>query len=144
MEPPSRLYRRALVWTLGLSAPLLVGVCVLLLGWRQGVSLAFSFPVQVAVAFVAMLAFGWWAAPRWGARCTARPVLAGLFAVGAFLVGVLAGSSTSMLLYRDFDPEAWVLRPLCWLGIIGGVPAFLVGLVGCFLARRLLAARHSA
>ena len=144
MDAPNRLYRRAVAWTLVLSAPLLLGVCVLLLGWRRGVSLAFSFPAQVAVAFAAMFAFGWWAAPRWGARCAARPVLAGVFAVGVFLVGVLSGASTSMLLYWDFDPQAWLLRPLCWLGIIGGVPAFLVGLAGYFLTRWLRRTRPPA
>ena len=125
-----------------LSAPLLLGVCVLLLGLREGLSLALAFPVQVAVAFAAMFAFSRWAAPRWGPRCTRQPALAGLFAVGVFLVGVLSGSSASMLLYRDFDPEAWLLRPLCWLGPIGGVAAFLVGLAGCFLTRCLLGARR--
>ena len=129
--------QRAFNWTLVASVPLLLGVCVLLLGWQQGVSLAFASLVQVAVAFGTMFVLGYWAAPRWGPRCAARPLLAGLFAVGVFLVGVLAGCSTSMLLYWDFDPEAWLLRPLVWLGFVGGVPAFLVGLLSSRLARRL-------
>ena len=144
MEPERHLYRRAVVATLVLSALFLLGVCVLLLGWRQGVRLAFSFPVQVAVAFAAMFALGWWAAPRWGPRCTRQPALAGLFAVGVFLVGILSGCGTSMLLYGDSDLEVWLFRPLCWLGPIGGVAAFLVGLVGCFLTRRLLGAHWPA
>ena len=136
--------QRAFNWTLVASAPLLLGVCVLLLGWQQGVSLALGSLVQVAVAFGTMFALGCWASPRWGPRCAARPLLTGFFAVGVFLVGVLAGCSTSMLLYWDFDPEAWLLRPLVWLGFVGGVPAFLVGLLGSRLARRLPVVSRSA
>lgn len=144
MNPQGIAFRRAIAWSLALSVPLLVGVCVLVAGFRDGTRLAFAYPVQAAAAFSCMYAFGWWAAPRWGPRCARHSVLAGLFAVSVFLIGVLSGSVTSMFVYRDFSLFDFIIKPLYWLGMFGFIPAFIVGVVGSLIARRLLRIHESA
>jgi hypothetical protein len=58
-----------------------------------------------------------------------------LFALVLFLVGVLAGSATSMVVYQDFDPSSYIVKPLYWLGMYGLIPALLIGFIGAAILR---------
>jgi hypothetical protein len=144
MNPQGIILRRAIAWSLALSVPLLIGVCVLVAGTHDGIQLAFAYPIQAAVAFGCMFAFGWWAAPRWGPHCVRYSFLAGIFAICVFLIGVLSGSVTSMFVYRDFSLIDYIIKPLYWLGMFGFIPAFIVGVIGSFIARRLLRIHENA
>ena len=144
MNPQGIIFRRAIAWSFALSVPLLIGICVLVAGIHDGTRLAFAYPIQAAVAFGCMFAFGWWAAPRWGPRCARYSFLAGFFAIFVFLIGVLSGSVTSMFVYRDFSLVDYIIKPLYWLGLFGGIPAFIVGVIGSFIARRLLRIHENA
>ncbi len=144
MNSQSILFRRAIACSLAISVPLLIGVCVLVAGVHDGTRLAFAYPIQAAVAFGCMFAFGWLAAPRWGPTCARYSFLAGLFAISVFLIGVLSGSVTSMFVYRDFSLFDYIIKPLYWLGMFGFIPAFIVGVVGSFIARRLLRIHENA
>jgi uncharacterized membrane protein YeaQ/YmgE (transglycosylase-associated protein family) len=61
-----------------------------------------------------------------------------------FLIGVLSGSVTSMFVYRDFSLVDYIIKPLYWLGMFGFIPAFIVGVIGSFIARRLLRIHENA
>ena len=111
---------------------------VFVAGTNDGIRLVFAYPIKAAVAFCCMFAFGWWFAPRWGPRCVRYSFLAGLFAICVFLIGVLSGSVTSMFVYRDFSLLDYIIKPLYWLGMFGFIRAFIVGVIGSFIARRLL------
>ena len=58
-----------------------------------------------------------------------------LFAFGLFLVGGLAGSTASMVIYQDYDPFSYVVKPLYWLVIYGCLPAIIIGIVGSTILR---------
>jgi hypothetical protein len=51
------------------------------------------------------------------------------------MAGVLAGSATSMVVYRDFDPFSYVVKPLYWLGMYGLIPALVIGGIGAAILR---------
>jgi hypothetical protein len=141
---PGKCFRRALLWTLALSLPAVAGICLLLVGWRDGLHLIASFYIQLISAFVIMTVFGWRVAPLWGSACTDRLLFAGLFGVLIFLIGTVSGSAVSMLLERHFDLFDYMVKPLFWLGIFGFIPAFVMGLVGAFISRQLLRKQRNA
>ena len=49
-----------------------------------------------------------------------------------------------MFVYRDFSLFDYIIKPLYWLGMFGFIPAFIVGVVGSFIARRLLRIHENA
>ncbi|HKP04323.1 MAG TPA: hypothetical protein VJU77_13300 [Chthoniobacterales bacterium] len=138
MSHQERCFRKAIVWTLGLSLPMLAVTCVLVLGLRDAIHLVATLPIQIVCGLLITALFGWIVAPRWGSACTDRLILAGFFGVLSFLVGVLSGSTVSMFLEQNFDLFAYILKPLFWVGIIGFIPAFVMGIVGAFISRHLL------
>jgi hypothetical protein len=143
MSPEASRFRQALIWTLALSVPALLGICVLVVGFRDGLRLAASCSIQAVFALAVMAVFGWLVAPSWGSACTRHLFLAGLFGIFIFLVGTVAGSTVSMLVYRDFSLFDYIVKPLFWLGIIGFVPAFIVGIIGALISRHLLRSQQA-
>jgi hypothetical protein len=126
--------RRAVYPTLCLSLPGLIGVCTLMLGLKEGLKLAASYPIQIAVGYAAMVLFVEFVGiPR---RARLHRFGAGiLFAIALFITGVLSGSASSMLVYWDFDFVPYVIGPLFWMGFYGVLPAALFGVIGTGVLR---------
>jgi hypothetical protein len=127
-------FRRAVYSTLCLSLPGLIGVCSLLGGVNDALKLAASYPIQIAVGYAAMVLFiEFVGIPR---RAWLQHFGAGiLFAIFLFIAGVLSGSASSMLVYRDFDFVSYVIGPLFWMGFYGVLPAALFGVIGTGILR---------
>jgi hypothetical protein len=127
-------FRRAAYPSLLLSVAGLFLVCTVMVGLEDAQVFARSWLPQIAVGYLAMILGIELVGLRlrsWLVRFRAGA----LFALGLFLVGAVAGSSASMVLYQDFDPMSYVMAPLFWLGLLGLLPALVVGLIGTILLR---------
>ena len=62
--------------------------------------------------------------------------ISGVYFVAVFVVGMVSGSATSMLVYRSLSLFDYMVKPLFSLSWFGAIPAFLLGLVFAFLLRR--------
>jgi hypothetical protein len=122
-------FRKAVYPTLCLSLPGLLAVCIPIFGMKDALKLAASYTIQIAVGYLAMiLVIEFVGLPR---RARLHHFGAGiLFAIFLFIAGVLSGSASSMLVYRDFDFISYVIGPLFWMGIYGILPATAFGLIG--------------
>jgi hypothetical protein len=127
-------FRRAVYPTLCVSLPALIGVCTLMFGLKEGLKLAASYPIQIAVGYAAMVLFiEFVGIPR---RARLHRFGTGiLFAIALFITGVLSGSASSMLLYRDLDFVSYVIGPLFWMGFYGVLPAAVFGVIGAGVLR---------
>ncbi len=142
MPSDAALYRRAALFALTSSFPAALGICALVTGRSSVVIFAKAFPLQIASAYGVMAAFVWLLAPFLGPACTRRIDLAGLAGVVVLFVGVLSGSLTSLVVYRDSSFHDYVLKPLRVFGLYGSLPAFILGIAACLLSRNLFSARE--
>ena len=132
-------FRRSVYLTLILSVIGLALVCLSMAGLETTGEFASSWFPQIAAGYAAMILI----IERLGiphrSKLTRFPVGAlfglGLFGLGLFVAGVLAGSATSMAIYRDFDPFSYIVKPLYWLGRYGLIPALFIGLIGTAILR---------
>ena len=133
-------FRRAVYPTLCVSLPGLIGVCTLMMGLKDGLKLAASYPVQVAVGYAAMVLFIEFVGIPWRAKL--HHFGAGiLFAIFLFLAGVLSGGASSMLVYGKSDFISYVIGPLFWMGFYGVLPAAAFGIIGTSLLRKRTAGK---
>jgi hypothetical protein len=127
-------FRRSVYLTLILSVIGLALVCLSMAGLETTGEFASSWFPQIAAGYAAMILI----IERLGiphrSKLTRFPVGA-LFGLGLFVAGVLAGSATSMAIYRDFDPFSYIVKPLYWLGRYGLIPALFIGLIGTAILR---------
>jgi hypothetical protein len=106
-----------------------------MLGLKEGLKLVASYPIQIAVGYTAMALFiEFVGIPR---RARLNRFGAGiLFAIALYVTGVLSGSASSMLIYRDWDFVSYVIGPLFWMGFYGVLPAALFGVIGTGILRK--------
>lgn len=138
MNTEIKKLRVAIICALALSVAAQLAICSLILGPEAAFRFVVIFPCQISAAYCAMLAYAWWAAPRWGKCCVRNCLWAGLFAVSVFALGALAGGITSLIVYWDFAPLDYVVEPVSVLLLYGSLPAFAMGIIGSWLARSLL------
>lgn len=127
-------FRKAVYVALILSFVGLLLVCLPLFGLQQTEKFATEFVPQIAVGYAAMVLMVEVVGIPFRSALT-RFWVGGLFAFALFIAGVLAGSAASMVVYKDFDPVAYVLSPLFFLGIYGFFPALIIGFIGVSILR---------
>ena len=86
--------------------------------------------IQIVIGLVTIAALGWCLLPQLSEAWIKNPFGAALLSVLTFLIGSLAGCASSMFVYFDFNPIDYVVTPMYWLGLIGTIPAGLIGFVG--------------
>ena len=186
LDRESVLFRRAFNWILVLSYPLLMAVASLVWLWRgwniEAIIKAFTSFIGAIVAgfinpvvvigFGCMWTFGRLASRGWGPRCARHSLLAGLFGLAVFLIGVLSGSIAYIVIfdliavfpslygflgasyhpYITGGPHVFlsvsqtiqcIVLPLYLMGMFGAIPAFVLGVIGSFIFRRLLRTHQS-
>ncbi|QQL44415.1 hypothetical protein [Sulfuriroseicoccus oceanibius] len=134
MTVTRRAFRKAVYAALAISVIGLALVCVPIVGPRSTGEFAVSWLPQILTGYAAMILV---------IEVVGFPLRSGLtkfwagalFALAIFLVGVIAGSATSMVVYQDFDPHSYIVKPLYWLGIYGLIPALLIGFIGSAILR---------
>jgi len=136
MTISAQSFRKAVYLTLALSLFGLLAVCLPILGIEQTMTMAAQASVQIAVGYAAMILVIELIAIRFRTAFGRFRVAAG-FAYGLFLLGALAGSATSVIVYDDNNLKGWVMKPMFWLGLYGFLPAMVLGLVGAALLRRI-------
>ena len=138
----------------------------------MGAIIAGLIDPRVVVGFGCMWTFGRWASRGWGPRCARHSLFAGLFGLAVFLIGVLSGSIAYIVIfdliavfpslygflgasyhpYITGGPHVFIsvsqtiqciVLPLYLMGMFGAVPAFVLGVIGSFLFRRLLRTHQS-
>lgn len=130
-----RTFRKVVYTALLLSVFGLVLVCLPVVGPHYTAKFAKSWLPQLAAGYGAMILV---------IECAGVPLRSFLtrywagtaFAMLVFAAGSLAGSATSMLVYQDFNPWDYVVKPLFWLSIYGMIPAAVIGLTGTAMLRR--------
>ena len=132
-----RSFRKAVYTALTLSIFGLVLVSLPIVGLNGTIDLTSAFLPQIIFGYVAIILFieivG---VPL---RSTLNQYWAGaLFAFCVFLIGAVAGSSTSMILYDDMDLQSYIVKPLFGLGLYGFIPASIIGVIGSFILRRTI------
>ncbi|MEM7698237.1 MAG: hypothetical protein AAF236_07530 [Verrucomicrobiota bacterium] len=129
-------FRKAVYPTLGLSLAGLVLICLPIIGPAYTAMFAGAYWIQLVAGYLAMiLLIELVGVPIRSAfqRCWAGII----FALCLFIVGILAGSSTSMLLYGDMDAHSYVVKPLFWMSYYGFIPAAVIGAIGSGLIRAM-------
>jgi hypothetical protein len=161
------LFRQSFNWILVLSVPTLIAVGGLIFGMRDIMQVVLGVSPAASVGFGCMWTFGRWASWVWGPRCARHAFLAGLFGVAVFLIGVLSGSIANIVIcdlvagLRALCFSHWyplwaaypilsvrsiihcIVLPVYLMGMFGAVPAFVLGVIGSFLFRRLLRTHQS-
>ena len=119
-------FRTVVYSALAVSVLGLILVCLLILGADYTQKFAASYWPQILAGYFAMLVI---------VELLGVPLRSGLchywagmiFSVTLFLVAVVTGSVTSMILYGDMDVHSYVVKPLFWLGFYGFIPAAIIG-----------------
>jgi len=127
-------FRKAVYPTLVLSLVGLALVCLPIIGPAYTAKFAGAYWMQIVAGYLAMiLLIEVVGVPI---RSAFQHYWAGMiFAFFIFVVGVIAGSSTSMFLYGDMDAHSYILKPLYWMSMYGFVPAVVIGAIGSGLIR---------
>jgi len=129
-----KAFRKAVYVALILSVVGLALVCLPIVGLRDTGKFASSWLPQIVAGYVAMILIIEVVGIRLRSELT-RFWAGAAFALALFIVGVLAGSATSMIVYRDFDPFSYIVKPLYWLGMYGLIPALIIGCIGAAILR---------
>ncbi len=129
-----KAFRKAVYVALILSVVGLALVCLPIVGLRDTGKFASSWLPQIVAGYVAMILIIEVVGIRLRSELT-RFRAGAAFALALFIVGVLAGSATSMIVYRDFDPFSYIVKPLYWLGMYGLIPALIIGCIGAAILR---------
>jgi hypothetical protein len=134
MNVTRKEFRKAVYIALILSFVGLALVCLSIVGLRYTGEFAFSWFPQIVVGYAGMILIIEVVGIPLRSELT-RFWVGALFALTLFLVGVLSGSATSMVVYQDFDPISYIVKPLYWLGIYGLIPALVIGFIGSAILR---------
>lgn len=129
-----KAFRKAVYSSILLSVVGLALVCLPLVGWSDSVGFASSWTLQIVAGYAAIILVIEGVGIHLRSELT-RIWAGAAFAVALFTVGVVAGSATSMLIYQDFDPVSYVVKPLYWLGMYGLIPALVIGCIGVAILR---------
>lgn len=129
-----KAFRKAVYIALILSVIGLVLVCLPIVGLRYTGEFASSWLLQIVAGYAAMILIIEVVGIRLRSELT-RFWAGAAFALALFIVGVLAGSTTSMVVYQDFDPFSYIVKPLYWLGVYGLIPALIIGCSGAAILR---------
>lgn len=109
-------------------------VCLPIIGAQNTAKSAISWLPQIAAGYAAMILIIEVVGIRLRSQLT-RFGAGALFAFCLFIAGVLAGSASSMVVYQDYDTNSYIVKPLFWMGILGFIPAMIIGLVGALILR---------
>ena len=134
MNVTRKAFRKAVYIALILSVVGLALVCLPIVGLRYTGEFASSWFPQIMVGYAGMILMIEVVGIPLRSELT-RFWAGALFALVMFLVGVLAGSATSMVVYQDFDPTSYIVKPLYWLGMYGLIPALVIGFIGAAILR---------
>ncbi len=134
MNVTPRAFRLAVYPALILSLAGLALVCLPIIGTQNTVKSAISWLPQIAAGYAAMILIIEVVGIRVRSQLT-RFGAGALFAFCLFIAGVLGGSTTSMVVYQDYDPSSYIVKPLFWMGIYGFIPAMIIGLIGALILR---------
>ena len=134
MDVTRKAFRKAVYIALILSVVGLALVCLPIVGLRYTGEFASSWFPQIVVGYAGMILMIEVVGIPLRSELT-RFWAGALFALVMFLVGVLAGSATSMVVYQDFDPTSYIVKPLYWLGMYGLIPALVIGFIGAAILR---------
>jgi hypothetical protein len=134
MNVTKKAFRLAVYPALVLSVAGLALVCFLIIGPQYTAKWAALWFPQIAAGFAAMILFIEVLGIRLRSHLTHFRAGA-LFAFFLFISGVLSGSATSMVVYQDYDPHSYIVKPLFWMGIYGFIPAMIIGLIGALILR---------
>jgi uncharacterized membrane protein len=129
-----KAFREAVYAVLILSVVGLWLVCLPIVGSEQTVKFATSWWRQIAAGYAAMILAIEVAGIPLRSELT-KFWMGSLFAVALFIVGVFAGSATSMVIYQDYDPFSYIVVPVFWLVMLGLIPALVIGLIGVTVLR---------
>jgi hypothetical protein len=129
-----KAFRKAVYISIILSVVGLALVCLPLVGLRDTGKFASAWLPQIVAGYAAMILMIEVVGIHLRSELT-RVWAGAAFALALFIVGVLAGSAASMVIYQDFDPVSYVLKPLYWLGMFGLIPALLIGCIGAAILR---------
>jgi hypothetical protein len=129
-----KIFRKAVYLTLILSVVGLGLVCLPIVGLRDTAAFAASWLPQITAGYIAMILMIEVIGIRLRSDLT-RFRAGAVFALALFVAGVLTGSATSMVIYRDFDPFSYIVKPLYWLGMYGLIPALIIGCIGTSILR---------
>jgi len=134
MNVTPRAFRLAVYPALILSLAGLALVCLPIIGAQNTAKSATSWFPQIAAGYAAMILI----IEVVGIRLRSHLIRLGagaLFAFLLFIAGVLGGSAASMIVYQDYDPHSYIVKPLFWMGIVGFIPAMIVGIIGASILR---------
>lgn len=129
-----KAFRKAVYISILLSVVGLALVCLPLVGLRDTGIFASSWLPQIVAGYAAMILLIEGVGIHLRSEL-ARTWAGAAFALVLFMAGVLAGSATSMVVYRDFDPFSYVVKPLYWIGMYGLIPALVIGGIGAAILR---------
>ncbi len=138
MNQQVRAFRKASLGGLILSVPALVIVCSLVTDLAFCIQIATAAWVQILVAFAAMMGVVWFSSRTCAAACARRWWLFGIYFVGLFWVGILAGGVASLIRYQSLSASDYLLKPFFWLSLFGVIPAVCLGVIAWVLNRRML------
>ncbi len=137
MSITKKSFRKAFYTALALSVLSIALICLIIVGPRYTVEFATSWFLQIAVGYAAMIIV----VERFGTLFRTKLVhfwAGALFSFSIFIVGVLAGSATSMFLYLDIDIVSYIVKPLYWLSMYGFIPAVIIGIIGSGILRVII------
>ena len=134
MNVTRKAFRKAVYIALIMSVVGLALVCLPIVGLRYTGEFASSWFPQIVVGYAGMVLMIEFIGVPLRSKLT-RFWAGALFALMLFLLGVLAGSATSMVVYQEFDPTSYIVKPLYWLGMYGLIPALAIGFIGTAILR---------
>jgi hypothetical protein len=134
MKITRKAFRIASYVALALSVAGLFLVCWPIIGLANALKSATSWFPQITVGYLAMILAIEVVGIPLRSELT-RFWASGIYAFGLFIVGVLAASATSMIVYQDFDSTSYIVKPLFWLGMYGFIPALIIGFMGAAILR---------
>lgn len=114
-----------------------------------------TFPARILIAIISSLVFaavvGAGVAPVVASRRPGDYVIGAAFAVAALTCGTVVGASTSLLIESVACPNGlgeclydWIMKPLYWVLVFGGLPALVLGSLFTFFVGRDLEGLPSA
>jgi hypothetical protein len=126
----STIRRLAAVFLFLAALAMIVVLWLLPISSSDAVGLVTGVVPQIIVGFVAMYAFCGVTAPSVGLTCIKYPLLGGFVGIGILIIGTIAGSTVSLIIYRSVSLFDFIVKPLYWILLYGAIPAFLIGLIG--------------
>lgn len=122
-------FRTSIYKTLIFSFFGLILICILVAGF-SGLAYAATYYIpQILVGYAAMVLLIEYLGIKIRNRLLSYWV-GPLFSILTFLVGIISGSFTSMIMYNDWDFFDFIVKPLYWIGLFGLLPCLIIGIFG--------------